>query len=52
MSDYLRWVSLTHTLRHHVHYHTSGEGRLCQGRIKSFPVQDDEHTAFHSCDSW
>ena len=43
MSDFLRWVSLTHTMRHHAHYHTAGEGHLYQGRFKSFPVQDDDH---------
>ena len=43
MSNFLRWVSLTHTMRLHAHYHTSGEGHVYQGRFKSFPVQDDEH---------
>ncbi|MEM9366412.1 MAG: transposase [Planctomycetota bacterium] len=39
MSDFLRWVSLTHTMRYHAHYHTAGEGHVYQGRFKSFPVQ-------------
>lgn len=43
MSNFLRWVSLTHTMRLHSHYHTSGEGHVYQGRFKSFPVQDDDH---------
>ena len=43
MSNFLRWVSLTHTMRLHSHYHTSGEGHIYQGRFKSFPVQDDDH---------
>ena len=43
MSNFLRWVSLTHTMRYHAHYHTAGEGHLYQGRFKSFPVQDDDH---------
>lgn len=43
MSQFLRWVALTHTMRYHAHYHTSGEGHVYQGRFKSFPVQDDEH---------
>jgi putative transposase len=43
MSDFLRWVSLTHTMRFHSHYHTAGEGHVYQGRFKSFPIQDDEH---------
>ena len=43
MSRFLRWVTATHTMRYHAHYHTSGEGHLYQGRFKSFPIQDDEH---------
>ncbi|MEL6896008.1 MAG: transposase [Planctomycetota bacterium] len=43
MSNFLRWVSVTHTMRYHAHYHSSGEGHVYQGRFKSFPVQDDEH---------
>lgn len=43
MSNFLRWISLTHTMRLHAHYHTAGEGHIYQGRFKSFPVQDDEH---------
>lgn len=43
MSDFLRWVSLTHTMRYHAHYHTAGEGHVYQGRFKSFPVEDDDH---------
>ena len=39
----LRWVTATHTLRYHAHYHTRGEGHLYQSRFKSFPVNDDEH---------
>ena len=43
MSQYLRWVTATHTMRYHAHYHTSGEGHVYQGRFKSFPIQDDGH---------
>jgi putative transposase len=43
MSNFLRWVSLTHTMRLHAHYHSAGEGHIYQGRFKSFPIQDDEH---------
>ena len=46
MSQFLRWVTATHTMRYHAHYHTSGEGHVYQGRFKSFPVQDDDH--FHT----
>ena len=43
MSQFLRWVTATHTMRYHAHYHTAGAGHVYQGRFKSFPVQDDEH---------
>jgi len=43
MSNFLRWVTLTHTQRYHAHCGTSGEGRVYQGRFKSFPIQDDDH---------
>jgi putative transposase len=43
MSDFLRWVTLTHTQRYHAHYGSSGQGHVYQGRFKSFPIQDDDH---------
>jgi putative transposase len=43
MSRFMRWVTATHTMRHHARYRTSGEGHLYQGRFKSFPIQDDHH---------
>ena len=43
MSNFLRWVSLTHTMRLHSHYRSVGAGHIYQGRFKSFPIQDDEH---------
>jgi len=43
MSRFLRWVTATHTMRYHTHYHTSGTGHVYQGRFKSFPIQDDAH---------
>jgi putative transposase len=43
MSNFLRWVSLTHTMRLHVHYRIGGQGHVYQGRFKSFPIPDDEH---------
>jgi len=43
LSEYLRWLRVTHTQRWHAHYHTSGTGALYQGRFKSFPMQEDEH---------
>lgn len=43
MSSFLRWGSLTRTMRLHAHYGTAGQGRVYQRRFKSFPVQDDGH---------
>lgn len=43
MGRFLRWVTATHTLRHHGHYRRQGYGHLYQGRFKSFPIQDDAH---------
>jgi REP-associated tyrosine transposase len=43
LSNFLHWLTLTHTMRWHAHYHSSGSGPLYQGRFKSFPVQEDNH---------
>jgi len=43
LSEYMRWLTVTHTQRWHAHHHTSGTGPLYQGRFKSFPIQADEH---------
>ena len=43
MSRLLRWVTATHTMRYHAHYHSSGQGHVYQGRFKSFPIQGDDH---------
>lgn len=43
MSDFMQWLTHTHTQRWHAHYHTSGTGHLYQGRFKSFPVQRGPH---------
>ena len=42
MSNCLRWVSLTHTMRFHSHYRSVGTGHIYPGRVKSFPIQNDE----------
>jgi len=33
---------LTHTQRRHSHRHSTGSGHVCQGRFKSFPIEEDE----------
>jgi putative transposase len=43
VSEFFRWLSLTHTQRWHAHHGTSGMGHLYQGRFKSFPIECDEH---------
>jgi putative transposase len=43
LTRFVRWLTHTHTMRWHAHYHTSGTGHLYQGRFKSFPIEEDEH---------
>jgi putative transposase len=43
LTDFLRWLAHTHTMRWHSHFQTRGTGHLYQGRFKAFPVEDDEH---------
>jgi putative transposase len=43
VSEFMRWLTVTHTQRWHAHRHTSGTGHLYQGRFKSFPIESDEH---------
>ncbi len=43
LSEFMRWLTVTHTQRWHAHRHTAGTGPLYQGRFKSFPVEADAH---------
>ena len=43
LSDFFRWLTHTHTMRWHAHYHTEGTGHLYQGRFKTFPIEADQH---------
>jgi putative transposase len=43
LSEYMRWLTNTHTRRWHLAHGTVGTGPLYQGRFKSFPVEQDEH---------
>ena len=43
LSEYMRWLTVTHTQRWHSYHETSGTGPIYQGRFKSFPVQEDDH---------
>jgi putative transposase len=41
LSEFMRWLTVTHTQRWHAAHRTAGTGPLYQGRFKSFPIQDD-----------
>lgn len=43
LTDFVRWLTHTHTMRWHAHFHTSGTGHVYQGRFKAFPVETDEY---------
>src|SRR5437762_13864380 len=43
LSRFVQWVTTTHVRRWREHRNNSGEGRLYQGRFKSFAVQSYEH---------
>ena len=43
LSEFFRWLTHTHTMRWHAHYHTEGTGHLYQGRFKTFPIEADDH---------
>jgi putative transposase len=43
LSQFVGWLTLTHTQRWHAHRHSTGTGHVYQGRFKSFPTQADEH---------
>jgi putative transposase len=43
VSEFFRWLTVTHSLRWHAHHGTLGMGHVYQGRFKSFPIEADEH---------
>jgi putative transposase len=43
LSEFVGWLTLTHTQRWHAHRKSTGSGHVYQGRFKSFPVQEDAH---------
>jgi len=43
LSEYMRWLTVTHTQRWHAHHQSAGTGPIYQGRFKSFPIARDEH---------
>lgn len=45
LTDFMRWLSLTHAQRWKTAHDAIGHGHLYQGRFKSFIIQEDEHLA-------
>lgn len=43
LSEFMKWLSNTHTKRWHAIKKTTGQGHLYQGRFKSFIVQDSSY---------
>jgi putative transposase len=43
LSDFMRWLTLTHTQRWHARHVSAGSGHLYQGRFRSLPIQGDRH---------
>ena len=43
LTQFLRWLTLTHTQRWKHAHHAVGHGHLYQGRFKSFPIEQDSH---------
>ncbi|HLN29988.1 MAG TPA: transposase [Gemmataceae bacterium] len=43
LTAFLRWLTLTHSVRWHKHHHSTGSGHVYQNRFKAFAVAEDEH---------
>lgn len=43
LTNLLRWLTLTHSVRWQTHHHSIGSGHVYQNRFKSFPVEGDDH---------
>jgi len=43
LSEFMRWLTVTHSVRWHASRGTTGTGPVYQGRFKSFPVQEGDH---------
>ena len=52
LSEFMRWLTVTHTQRWHAGHGTAGTGHLYQGRFKSFPVQSRRATAEQRRAGW
>jgi len=43
LSEFMRWLTVTHAQRRHACHHTQGTGPVNQARFKSFPIAGDDH---------
>jgi putative transposase len=43
LSQFMHWLTMTHTQRWHTSHGTTGTGPLYQGRYKAIPIQSDAH---------
>ncbi len=43
LSSFLRWLTLTHSIRWHSRRHSTGSGHVYQNRFKAFAVAEDDH---------
>lgn len=43
LSEFMAWLTTTHSKRWHAHRRTVGTGHVYQGRYKAFPVSRDTH---------
>jgi putative transposase len=43
LTAFLRWLTLTHSVRWHKHYRSTGSGHVYQNRFKAFAIAEDEH---------
>ena len=43
LSEFMKWITVTHTGRWHASHGTVGIGHVYQGRFKSFPVQSNSY---------
>lgn len=43
ISDFMQWLTVTHSKRWRAFHRSEGYGHVYQGRFKSFPIQEDAH---------
>ena len=43
LTAFLRWLTLTHSVRWHQHYRSAGSGHVYQNRFQAFAVAEDKH---------